>query len=161
MLFKLAQKIKTSLNQYNPITFFIFSFLIIIISIYFKSINYNLIFLDDDTLVFSRFTEHAFTENIINSLNTNYLGGHYYRPLTLISIILNSEIANNSFYIYHLSNLFLHILTSLFLLFILKNLGYGLLNSFFAVLLFSIAPIHINAVGWIAGRGDLLTAFFL
>lgn len=127
---------------------------------YFKSIFSELIFLDDDTLVLVKFINNGFLENISNSIKSNYLGGHYYRPITLITLLIDYIFARDSFITFHLTNILLHLFTSLFIFLVIKKLGYDLIISLLIALIFSITPININAVGWIAGRGDLLTAFF-
>ena len=43
---------------------------------------------------------------------------------------------------------------------ILREISISGIISFISTLVFVLSPIHINAVGWIAGRGDLLAAFF-
>ena len=64
---------------------------------YFKSIFSELIFLDDDTLVLVKFINNGFLENISNSIKSNYLGGHYYRPITLITLLIDYIFARDSF----------------------------------------------------------------
>lgn len=152
---------KNKLSQLLISPKFFVSIIILVVSIlYFQTFFHELIFLDDNTLVYSKFEDFSVVEKIQAAFTSNYLSGQYYRPITLLSLIIESEIAGDSTFIYHFSNYLIHLLTSLLLFFILKNLGYKLINSFIAALLFSINPIHINAVGWIAGRGDLLAAFF-
>ena len=136
-------------------------FLVLVTSlIYFQSFFHELIFLDDDIIVYERFEENNVVSNIKTAFTTNYLGGHYYRPVTLLSFILNSEVGGKSPSIYHISNYLIFLLTSLLLFLVLKSSGYSLIISFTASLFFALNPIHINAVGWIAGRGDLLAGFF-
>lgn len=125
---------------------------------YFHSNFYQLIFLDDDTIAYHKFSEMSLYEKISSSFNSNFLSGHYYRPITSLTFILDSFFAERSFFIYHFTNFLVHLFTSIFLFLILLNLEYSLKISLTAALLFALNPIHINAVGWIAGRGDLLTA---
>jgi tetratricopeptide (TPR) repeat protein len=128
--------------------------------VYFQSFFHKLIYLDDHLIVYERFEEINVMDKVKTAFTSNYLGGHYYRPVTLLSFVIDSEIDNKSLLVYHLSNYLIHLLTCLLLFVTLKNLGYSLSASFFASLFFSLTPIHINAVGWIAGRGDLLVALF-
>ena len=142
-------------------TKFLMSILIVAtLLVYFQSFIYDLIFLDDDIIVYERFEEISFSDKLTTSFTSNYLGGHYYRPVTLLSFVVDSAIGHNSLSLYHLSNFIIHLLTSLLLFLILKNMRYSLAISSIASLFFALDPIHINAVGWIAGRGDLLAALF-
>ena len=137
------------------------SLIIIVLSIlYFQSLFHQIVFLDDDTLIFTKFSDLSLIDKIHLSFSTNYLGGHYYRPIALLTIILDALIASQSFFVYHLTNIIIHLLTCVIIFLTLKKLGYSLTTSLLASLLFSVNPIHINAVGWIAGRGDLLAALF-
>lgn len=139
----------------------IIAIIIIVISILYFQSNFNqLIFLDDDTLVYNKFAGMSLNEKITLSFTSNYLGGHYYRPITLMSFVMDSILGGQSYFIYHFTNFIIHLITSVLIFLIIKNFGYSLLNSFIIALLFALNPIHINAVGWIAGRGDLLAAFF-
>ena len=99
-------------------------------------------------------------EKISSSFTTNYLDVHYYRPVTLLSLILDSLLSGQSYFIYHFTNFIIHLSTSILVFLILKELAISNFISFLTALFFSLSPIHINAVGWIAGRGDLLAAFF-
>jgi hypothetical protein len=128
--------------------------------IYFQSFFYDLIFLDDDVIVYSRFDDTPAADKIITAFTSNYLGGHYYRPVTLLTFIINDELTGKAPLFYHLSNYLIHLFASLLLFIVLIKMNYSSLVSFFSALFFALNPLHINAVGWIAGCGDLLAAFF-
>jgi hypothetical protein len=143
------------------IKYLLIGFLIIFISIlYVQVLSYQLIYLDDETLVHKKFEGLTLEEKINFSFSTNYLGGHYYRPLTLLSLVIESVLAGNNYSIYHLTNYLLHIINSVLIYLILINVGYSNFVSLFPVLIFAGSTLHINAVGWIAGRGDLLASLF-
>lgn len=128
--------------------------------IYIQSNFYQLIFLDDDIIVFNKFTEMSLNEKISSSFTSNFLNGHYYRPITSLTFVADSILGEQSYFLYHLTNFLIHLFTSILIFLIIEALGYSLITSLIAALLFALNPLHINAVGWIAGRGDLLTAFF-
>ena len=128
--------------------------------IYFQSFFFELIYLDDDVLVYERFEENDLGNKVSHSFTSNYLGGHYYRPITLLSFVLDKEVGGGSAITYHLTNYLIHLLVCLILFFILKTMGYPLPIVFISSLFFALNPLHINAIGWIAGRGDLLSAMF-
>lgn len=135
--------------------------LIVFISIlYLQSLSYHLIYLDDETLIHKKFEGLTLEEKINFSFSANYLGGHYYRPITLLFLVIDSVLADNNYSIYHLTNYLLHIINSVLIYLILINLGYSNFVSLFPVLIFAGSTLHINAVGWIAGRGDLLASLF-
>src|SRR5690606_20079133 len=151
---------KKYLKLFNSSLFFISLIILILVIVYFQSFFHQLIFLDDDTFIYVKFNGLSLSEKISTAFTSNYLDNHYYRPITLVSIIVDSIIGGQSFFIYHFTNFILHLLTGILIFVILKKIGVSNLIAFFTTLLFILSPIQINAVSWIAGRGDLLAAFF-
>jgi len=140
---------------------FLITFIVVVTSIiYFQSLSFELIYLDDDIIVYERFERDNILDETKNAFTSNYLGAHYYRPITLFTFILDSALSGKSYFFYHLSNYLIHLFTCLLLFITLIKFGYSLLIAFVSTLIFALNPIHINAIGWIAGRGDLLAGFF-
>jgi Flp pilus assembly protein TadD len=87
-------------------------------------------------------------------------GSFYYRPMVSLSYKLDHAIWSKEPFGYHLFNLGLHLVTSLIVLALasrwLSSRGAGLA----AASIFAVHPIHTQSVTWIAGRTDLLAAFF-
>jgi hypothetical protein len=152
--------IKKYSHLLNSNGFFISLIVLVLVLVYFKSFYHGLIYLDDDTLIYSKFSGMDLGKSISFSFTSNYLDMHYYRPVTLLSLIADSLIGGQSYFIYHLTNFLLHLLTGFLIYFILRELGISALISFLTTMFFALSPIHTNAVGWIAGRGDLLAGFF-
>lgn len=132
----------------------------IVIILYVKTLSYELIFFDDDTLIYEKFADKTLLEKLETALKSNYLDGKYYRPITLLTFLIESEIVGRSLFIYHLSNLVIHLFMCVILYYILLKHSYIPIVSLLVAVFFAVNPIHINAVGWIAGRGDLLAGFF-
>jgi len=61
---------------------------------------------------------------------------------------------------YHLSNIFYNTLTVLLVYFLTKRLTKNLTITFVASLLFALHPIHTEAVSYLSGRRDILSALF-
>lgn len=71
-------------------------------------------------------------------------------------------ISGDSPWMYHLSNIIFHILNSLLLFTLLKEISFNKLQSLVGALVFSIHPALVQAVVWIPGRNDtILSIFFL
>ena len=87
-------------------------------------------------------------------------GSFYYRPMISLSYKLDHAVWGKDPFGYHLRNLGLHLVTSLMVLVLatrwLSSWGAGLA----AAAIFAVHPVHTQSVTWIAGRTDLLAAFF-
>ncbi|NOS67108.1 MAG: tetratricopeptide repeat protein [Candidatus Peribacteraceae bacterium] len=84
-----------------------------------------------------------------------------YIPLTLLSYQVNYAAAGLSPWIYHLTNLILHVVNVLLLFTITMQLTRRKTVAFAAALLFAVHPLHTEAVVWAAARKDVLSTAFL
>jgi|SRR5579859_2087275 len=88
--------------------------------------------------------------------------GHYYRPVFSVWLLLIYTIGGPLPWVWHLANVILHA-TATFCVFLfgrtfLKTAEAGFVGS----LLFSVHPIHVDAVSWVSASNELLfTVFFL
>jgi tetratricopeptide (TPR) repeat protein len=98
----------------------------------------------------------AFTTDAF--LGTN---GTFYRPLQTVSFMLDALVGGPKPFIYHLTNLLLHIASSLCVFWLLLTLGYQRLVSLLLALLFALHPMFVPMVAWVPTRGDLLLTIFV
>src|SRR5437899_4001582 len=98
----------------------------------------------------------AFTTDAF--LGTN---GTFYRPLQTLSFMLDALVGGPKPFIYHLTNLLLHIASSLCVFWLLLTLGYQRLLSPLVTLLFALHPMFVPMVAWVPTRGDLLLSIFV
>ena len=86
----------------------------------------------------------------------------YYRPLLAASFMLDYTIWHNNPFGYHLTNLIFHILVCIFIFLFVQLLIKNRFISFTSALLFSVHPVHTEAVSFISGRVDVISlAFFM
>src|SRR5262249_48522995 len=97
----------------------------------------------------------AFTTDAF--LGTN---GSFYRPLQTVSFMLDALVGGPKPFIYHLTNLLLHIVASLCVFWLLLTLGYQRLLSLLLALLFALHPMFVPMVAWVPTPGDLLLTIF-
>jgi tetratricopeptide (TPR) repeat protein len=92
------------------------------------------------------------------------LGGEsfvYYRPLTVLTHCLDSNLWGNNPAGHHLTNIVLHtIVTLLVFAFFLRLLPHRPLLCFAAALLFGLHPVHTHSVIYVVGRTDVLATLF-
>ena len=113
-----------------------------------------------DDLVYIKdnpFIKALSAENLSAIFSTNYMGN--YHPLAMLSLTIDYQLYGFNPFGFHLTNLFLHILNSLLLLFILKELTGKMLIGAFAALIFGVHAFHVESVAWISERKDVLYTF--
>lgn len=130
---------------------------------YILSIQSGYLNLDDVTIIRNLST----TDHSLNSFLWGG-GGDYFRPITIISFILDFFLFGENPSAFHLVNVFVHIVNTLLvfhLAFLLLTSDQYLVSSddnspFIASLLFALHPVNTEAVMWISARTDLLCCFF-
>lgn len=126
------------------------------------SSNINSYFLSDDFVQVGKVLHGDF------SVAWGQAHGGFFRPLFILSYIIDSRVWHYRPFGYHLTNILIHALNS-FLVFrlglrIFQNLKLPVSSikaaTGAAAVLFLLHPSHTEAVTWISGRADLLATFF-
>jgi len=95
-------------------------------------------------------------------LTSSFFGDkHYYRPLVPLSFMLDYHLFGLNPAIFHLTNVLLHVLTAIVLFFLMGQIWGDRSGAFFTALLFVIHPVHSEAVSYVAGRSNILSALFV
>jgi len=84
----------------------------------------------------------------------------YYRPAAIVSFMLDAARAGADPGAYHTTNIVLHAGVTCLLLSLALAWGATPPAALMAALVFAAHPVNVQAVAWIAGRNDLLLAFF-
>ncbi|MGE5280621.1 MAG: tetratricopeptide repeat protein [Deltaproteobacteria bacterium] len=87
--------------------------------------------------------------------------GSLYRPLVVASFALDYGLWRANPVGYHAENLLWHIAASLAVFCVAFALFDSVLPAFLACILFCVHPVHTEAVSYISGRSDPMSAFFL
>jgi protein O-mannosyl-transferase len=124
--------------------------------------NLNSYFLSDDFVQIGKVLHGDF------SVTWGQAQGGFFRPLFILSYIVDSRIWHDRPFGYHLTNILIHALNS----FLVFNLGLRLFQNLklpvsstkaataAAAALFLLHSSHTEAVTWISGRADLLATLF-
>jgi len=86
---------------------------------------------------------------------------HFYRPLQTITYMADHAIGGLTPRVYHITNVLLHVLVSLALFWCISVLYGDTLLAFVAAAVFTVHPVHAEAVAYISGRADPLAALFM
>ena len=88
------------------------------------------------------------------------LYAEFWHPLTWLSLMLDYELYGLHAGGYHLTNLFLHIISSLLLFGMFQRMTGAFWPSAFVAAFFSLHPLRVESVAWVAERKDVLSVFF-
>jgi tetratricopeptide (TPR) repeat protein len=83
-----------------------------------------------------------------------------WHPLTWISHMIDVNLFGMKPGMFHLVNVFFHILNSILLFLVLERMTGAFWRSFFVAVLFALHPLHVESVAWISERKDVLSTFF-
>jgi len=133
------------------------------LAIYCKAIFFSFVEVDDQQIILDHLDFFLHLKNIPAAFHTDCFIqpiGMLYRPIQTVSFILDAQIGHNAPWMYHLSNIIIHIFTSLSIYYFLQFLEIKRTTAFVFALIFSIHPILTSNVSWISTRGDELLAPF-
>ncbi len=129
------------------------------ILLYFRSVLFDFSPLDEQWLIVEN--KNLLQNNCFLKSFTQPLGEIYYRPLLNISFIIDAKLGGLKPWLFHTTNLLLHLLCIFSLFKLLKLLCQNSLYVFLLTIIFAIHPSNLHAIAWIPGRNDLLLTFFL
>lgn len=134
--------------------------------VYVRSLSFGFTYFDDnvlilDNLFFLKDINNFFKAFTIEVFHVLHSSAAYYRPLLTISYMFDALISGNNPFFYHLTNVLIHLSTSIFVFIFLNKLKIKRELSFLWAVVFAIHPVLVQAVAWLPGRNDSLLAFFV
>jgi protein O-mannosyl-transferase len=132
--------------------------------VYLPSLGNRLTNWDDDQYLLNNPLVHQLSLRTLASLftpATQILGN--YHPLTVLSYALEWHFAGANPLVYHITNLLLHLVSTVLVCRVVLALTAGnAASALVTAALFALHPMHVESVAWISERKDVLyTAFFL
>jgi tetratricopeptide (TPR) repeat protein len=120
----------------------------------------GLVNFDDDLYVSnnSYVTTGLSGTNVRWALTTGYAG--FWQPLTWLSFQLDASLFKGRVAGYHVTNLVLHVLNAVLLMFFCRRVTGAAWASTIVALLFAVHPLHVESVAWVTERKDVLSMFF-
>ncbi len=157
----------------KKISFIVMSFVIAIsvFSIYNKTLDYEIVYCDDNIFVHDYKDFNKDISNIWGSFDRTF-GTSYYRPVLGMSFVIDAWVGQKFFdeegkpgnlnpAAYQLANNIYHALGSLLVFAFLVYLRYDIIGSFLLSLIFALHPVLTPAAAWISGRNDSMTTIFI
>jgi tetratricopeptide (TPR) repeat protein len=117
----------------------------------------------DDSLYVSnnKYVKTGFTfENIKWAFSFTHKDKTYWHPLTWLSHMLDVQLYGMDAGGHHRTNLILHIANSLLLFLVLSRMTKALWRSALVAALFTLHPLNVDSVAWVAERKNVLSTFF-
>lgn len=134
--------------------------LVIIFAVYMQVGNHEFLNYDDEDYV----TKNTHVAGGLNGANIIWAFTSVevanWHPVTWLSHMADVQIYGMNPRGHHLSNVIIHAVSTVLLLFLLLRLTGALWPSAFVAALFALHPVHVESVAWIAERKDVLSAFF-
>ncbi len=122
---------------------------------------------DEQYIQTNPFFKPLTAENVKNIFTTQQFMGNYH-PLTLLSLTIDYQIGgrdkdgNVRPFMFHFTNLLLHIITTLLVFWFVYLLFSKLEIALFVAFLFGVHTLHVESVAWVSERKDVLySAFFV
>ena len=92
------------------------------------------------------------------AFSTRY--ANLWNPLVWLSFMFDYQLYGLNAGGYHVTNLILHILSTLLLFWLFNRMTEAVWKSAFVAAVFALHPLHVESVAWISERKDVLSAFF-
>ncbi|MGC3969721.1 MAG: glycosyltransferase family 39 protein [Pirellulales bacterium] len=133
---------------------------IAVLTVYARTVTFDYVPIDDGYYVAENLRVQAglTPDNVRWAFTTNYIAN--WHPLTWLSYMLDCELFGPRAGAIHLVNVAWHLVNSLLLYFVLRQLTGSSGKSAFVALLFALHPLHVESVAWVAERKDVLSGFF-
>jgi Flp pilus assembly protein TadD len=154
----MLNKINISSNRKKLIVYLILT--VVTFAVFWQVNQFDFINLDDNVYV----TENLHIQSGITldgfrwAFSTTY--AQFWHPLTWLSLMFDYQLYGLNAGGYHLTNLILHVLSTLLLFWLFNRMTGAIWPSAFVAAFFALHPLHVESVAWIAERKDVLSAFF-
>lgn len=143
----------------NKETLWLSGILTLTITVFLPSLSNGFTNWDDPDYVLNNIFIRNFSfENIKAIFSEPYMG--LYQPLSILSLMPDYFASALNPGHYHLTNLILHLVNTLFVFTIVRKLFANKNIAIITTVLFGIHPMHIESVVWITERKDVLFTFF-
>jgi len=138
----------------------IISLIALILIVYAQVLHFGFVNIDDSVYVTrnTHVLDGLSFRSIAWAFTSTYAG--FWHPMTWLSLMADAQLYGTWAGGYHLTNLLLHIASSLLLFAIFHKMTGAFWKSLLVAALFALHPLHVESVAWIAERKDVLSAFW-
>jgi hypothetical protein len=133
---------------------------VVSLAVFWQVHQYDFVNLDDDRYVTKNdYVQSGITpEGVRWAFSTTF--AQYWHPVTWLSLMLDFHLYGLNAGGYHVTNLILHILSTLLLFWLFNRMTGEIWKSAFVAAIFALHPLRVESVAWIAKRRDVLCILF-
>ncbi len=133
---------------------------VVTLAVYWQVHQFDFVNIDDNVYVTNNLNIKSglSLDGLRWAFSTTY--ADFWHPLTWLSLMLDYQLFGLNAGGYHVTNLFLHILSTLLLFWLFHRMTNQVWPSAFLAAFFALHPLHVESVAWISERKDVLSAFF-
>lgn len=130
--------------------------------LYAHTLSFDFVYFDDDLIILNQLDKLGNLANLPSLFSEplfQFEGEVFYRPIMMVTYMIDTIIGNGNPLFYHLSNVLLHCIACLLLFYLLQTISSRKKINFILTLLFAFHPVLTQPVAWIP-RGDILLGIF-
>lgn len=129
-------------------------------TLYWNSMHNDFVNMDDlDLIVRNQYIKELTWTNVKAMFSPGVVGA--YQPVRTLSYAIDYHFWKLNPFGYHLTNVLCHVLNTCIVFLLIKILRQGTPTATLTALLFAVHPLHVEAVTWLSGRRDVLSALFV
>ena len=133
---------------------------VVTLAVFWQVNHYGFINLDDPVYVMenSHIQSGITLDGFRWAFSSTY--AEFWHPLTWLSLMFDYQLHGLNAGGYHLTNLILHVMSTLLLFWLFNRMTGTIWRSAFVAAFFALHPLHVESVAWISERKDVLSVFF-
>ena len=154
----MLNKLNLSLQKQTLIIYIALA--VVTLAVYWQVRQFDFVNFDD--VVYVKENRHVQSGITLDSVRWAFSTTHaeFWHPLTWLTLMVDYEIYGLKAGGYHVTNVILHILSTLLLFWLLNRMTGAVWKSAFVAAAFALHPLHVEPVAWISQRKDVLSALF-
>jgi tetratricopeptide (TPR) repeat protein len=151
---------KININSKEQILIIYIVLAVVTLAVFWQVSQYDFIGLDDfEYIVNNSHIQSGITlDGVRWAFSTT--NQNLWNPLIWLSLMFDYQLFGLNAGGYHMTNLILHILSTLLLFWLFKRMTNEIWKSAFIAAVFALHPLHVESVAWVSERKDVLSAFF-
>ena len=147
-----------AINKKDYTSYWLIAGLLLTLIVYLPSLANGITNWDDNDYLGNVFVNNPSLEGLVSVFSVFFAGN--YHPLTIISLGLDHLAGGGGPFMFHFTNLLLHLFNTYFVFLLVRRLTQNNLLAVMTFILFGVHTLHVESVAWVSVRKDVLYSFF-